>query len=81
MLVQHLAGSGTLVDEAVATQRFWDMNLKLSYDFRLFGHSTLQVNAGIQNIFNAYQSDFDRGPLRDSGYIYGPMMPRVSLPD
>lgn len=37
---------------------------------------TMQVNAGVHNIFNAYQSDFDRGAKRDSGYIYGPGMPR-----
>ena len=28
------------------------------------------------NIFNSYQKDFDTGYLRDSGYIYGPSMPR-----
>ena len=33
-------------------------------------------NAGIQNIFNAYQDDFDKGADRDSGYIYGPSLPR-----
>lgn len=30
----------------------------------------------MQNIFNSYQSDFDKGYQRDSGYIYGPTMPR-----
>ena len=25
---------------------------------------------------NDYQKDFDKGENRDSGYIYGPMMPR-----
>ena len=39
-------------------------------------YSTLTLSAGIQNIFNSYQRDFDQGPDRDSGYIYGPMMPR-----
>ena len=52
------------------------MNLKISYDFSLYKFITLQLNAGIQNIFNAYQRDFDRGKERDSGYIYGPSMPR-----
>lgn len=28
------------------------------------------------NIFNSYQKDFDQGPDRDSGYIYGPALPR-----
>ena len=36
----------------------------------------LQVNAGIQNIFDSYQDDFDKGAHRDAGYIYGPGIPR-----
>ena len=36
----------------------------------------LQLNAGVQNIFNSYQKDFDKGASRDSGYIYGPGAPR-----
>lgn len=76
MLVQHLAGSGTDVDVAVTTPDFFDLNLKVAYDFRIFNYVTLQLNAGVQNIFNAYQKDFDQGALRDSGYIYGPMLPR-----
>ena len=76
MLVQHLAGSGTTVDVAVDTPRFFDAGLKVSYDFRVYNHVTLQLNAGIHNIFNSYQKDFDQGYLRDSGYIYGPTMPR-----
>lgn len=31
---------------------------------------------GVKNIFDAYQSDFDKGEARDSGYVYGPLMPR-----
>ena len=52
------------------------MNLKISYDFSLYKFITLQLNAGVQNIFNAYQRDFDQGKERDSGYIYGSSMPR-----
>ena len=76
MLVQHLEGSGTPIDEAVNTPDFLDASFKVSYDFALFNHASIQLNAGIQNIFNAYQNDFDQGHLRDSGYMYGPMMPR-----
>jgi outer membrane receptor for ferrienterochelin and colicins len=28
------------------------------------------------NLFNSLQKDFDTGADRDSGYMYGPMMPR-----
>ena len=75
MIVQHMKGY-IPKDIAVTTPDFFDMNLKISYDFSLYKFITLQLNAGIQNIFNAYQRDFDRGKERDSGYIYGPSMPR-----
>lgn len=75
MLVQHLAGV-VEQDEAVTTPAFFDMNLKVSYDFSLYKSTVLQVNAGIENIFNAYQKDFDQGKERDSAYIYGPALPR-----
>lgn len=76
MLVQHMAGSGSTIDTAVTTPTFFDMNLRLSYDIRIHNQITLQINGGVQNLFNAYQKDFDRGPERDSGYIYGPSLPR-----
>lgn len=75
MLVQHMAGY-IAKDVAVTTPDFFDMTAKVSYDFSLYKTITLQVNAGVQNIFNAYQKDFDQGKERDSGYIYGPSMPR-----
>jgi len=75
MLVQHLAG---YIDQdmAVKTSRFFDMNLKLAYEFPLYKLSKLEISAGVQNIFNAYQDDFDKGKDRDAGYIYGPSLPR-----
>ena len=76
MLVQHLQGSGTTIDKAVTTPQFFDANLKLSYEFKIYKDVCLDLNGGIMNIFNAYQRDFDKGYLRDSGYIYGPTLPR-----
>lgn len=75
MLVQHKAGY-IAEDRAEKTRDFFDMGIKASYDFRIYKSTLLQVNAGVQNLFNAYQKDFDKGPERDSGYIYGPAMPR-----
>ena len=46
------------------------------YDWRIYRDVTLQLYGGVQNLFNAYQRDFDRGVERDSGYIYGPSLPR-----
>ena len=76
MLVQHMAGSGVDRDVAVTTPTFCDMNLRLAYDLRIYKEITLQLYGGVQNIFNAYQKDFDQGAERDSGYVYGPSMPR-----
>ncbi|MEG1587418.1 MAG: TonB-dependent receptor [Bacteroidales bacterium] len=75
MLVPHMAGY-IEEDVAVRTKDFFDLNIKATYDFALFKESTLQLSAGVQNIFNSYQSDFDKGKNRDSGYIYGPGLPR-----
>ena len=75
MLVEHHAG----YIEANRTERtrgFMDLNIKAAYDFDMYSHIKLQLNAGIQNFLNAYQNDFDQGADRDSGYIYGPATPR-----
>ena len=75
MLVQHMAGY-IPEDREETTPDFFDMNLKLAYDIPLFRTVTLQVNGGVQNLFNAFQSDFDKGGDRDAGYVYGPGSPR-----
>ncbi len=64
-------------DEMKHTQDFFDFNTKLSYTFILRKHMKLQLNAGVQNIFNAFQPDLDKGTYRDSGYFYGPTQPRT----
>jgi outer membrane receptor for ferrienterochelin and colicins len=75
MLVQHFAGYIS-EDIEVKTPDFFDLNIKLSYDFKLDASAKLQINGGVQNIFNNYQNDFDKGTFRDSKYIYGPTLPR-----
>ena len=76
MLVQPMTGSGVAQDVAVTTPAFCDVNLRLAYDLPLCKEIVLQLHGGVQNLFNAYQRDFDRGVERDSGYIYGPSLPR-----
>ena len=75
MLIEHHAG---MIDRntTVKTSPFWDMGFKAAYDFRIYNSFNLQLNAGIQNIFNSFQKDFDSGADRDSGYMYGPTLPR-----
>ena len=82
MYVEHYAGGmlpdgSTLMEDRIErTKSFFDLGLKLSYDFKVWKTIGLQVNAGVRNILNSYQNDFDRGANRDSGYIYGPSLPR-----
>ena len=75
MLVEHNAGVID-VNRTEESDPFMDMGLKATYDFNIYKHINLQVNLGVQNIFDAYQKDFDLGPNRDSSYIYGPGVPR-----
>lgn len=75
MLVQHFAGY-VEEDREVWTPQFVDVNMKLAYDINLNGKTKLQLNGGVQNIFNSYQTDFDEGADRDAGYMYGPSLPR-----
>ena len=58
------------------TPAFFEMGCRLSYNFPIYNVYTMQIYAGVQNMFNAFQDDFDKGPARDSAYIYGPGMPR-----
>lgn len=76
MLVQHLVGSGTDIDKAITTPTFFDASAKLVYTLKLYNRINLDFSAGVSNIFNSYQKDFDLGSKRDSGYIYGPALPR-----
>ena len=75
MLVEHHAGM-LESNVTVETRDFWDMGFKAAYDFKVYRSFSLQMNAGVQNMFNSFQNDFDSGADRDSGYIYGPTLPR-----
>ena len=76
MYVPHLMSevNGT-ADVLVKSPTFFELGAKLAYDIDFTG-ICLQFNVGVQNIFNSYQNDFDKGASRDSGYIYGPGTPR-----
>ncbi|MFI8380114.1 TonB-dependent receptor domain-containing protein [Leeuwenhoekiella sp. NPDC079379] len=59
------------------TPSFMDVTSKITYHFDLADNLHLELSGGVQNVFNSYQNDFDRGALRDSNYIYGPNRPRT----
>lgn len=76
-LPEEYVGQYISKDEMVHTPDFFDLNVKLNYTFVLNDHVKLQLNGGVQNIFNAFQKDLDKGGYRDSGYFYGPTQPRT----
>lgn len=79
MDILHLASEGNLTkDVYFKSPSFTEIGIKSSYKFNLKTIKTnLEVLGGIKNIFNAYQTDFDKGKERDSNYIYGPATPRT----
>lgn len=78
MLTPHFAGAeGVTKDETVKTKSFFDTTIKLSYFFNVNSTNKIEINGGIQNMFNQIQKDYDKGPNRDSEYIYGPSLPRT----
>ena len=81
MLVQHNAYTDIFGvehgDDEVLTKSFWDFGFKLGYTFSLSKLLKLEINVGIKNILDSYQSDLDLGAGRDSAYIYGPALPRT----
>lgn len=76
MLVPHFAGY-IAQDKLQKSEEFFDAGIKASYDFMLNKGLGLQLSTGVKNLFNSYQVDFDKGENRDSGYIYGPSLPRT----
>lgn len=76
MLVQHYAGY-VPEDEEILSPTFFEMGIKLSKEFHLYKHYTLELNGGVKNLFNQFQRDLDKGMDRDASYIYGPALPRT----
>jgi len=76
MLVQHYAGY-VAEDEEVETRGFCELGIKLSKEFHLYKHYTLELSGGVKNVLNQFQPDLDKDMDRDAAYIYGPALPRT----
>lgn len=76
MDVPHMIDPDTERTVIKRTPDFFENNIKAAYDFDI-KDNCIQIYTGVQNIFNAYQKDFDRGALRDANYIYGPTRPKT----
>ena len=75
MLIPHEAGF-IEKNRTDKSSSFFDLNWRIAYEIPLYKGTDIEFNAGVQNIFNAYQKDFDKGKDRASAYVYGPMLPR-----
>ncbi len=80
MTLLHVAGAPELPikDTYLTTNPFADVSVRLAYSFTSSHLDTdLELFAGVKNILNSYQRDFDTGKNRDSNFIYGPSAPRT----
>ena len=79
MNVPHFVGApGVEKDELVQTSQFMELNFKVDYQLPVWKNLIMTtLGAGVQNLTNAFQNDFDTGPSRDSNYMYGPVRPRT----
>ncbi len=66
-------------EELKQSKAFLTVDLQVSYEIDLNKNhqAELEIYAGVKNIFNQYQNDFDKGVFRDAGYVYGPRQPRI----
>jgi outer membrane receptor for ferrienterochelin and colicins len=80
MLVPHYAGY-IPEDRLQKTPKFVVYNLVFSRAFdlsRSAGNSSrMRWYVRVDNLFDTYQRDLDKGPLRDAGYFHGPMSMRA----
>lgn len=76
MIAPRVISDSGFID-LVDTESFLDMTTKVTYHFDLKDTFHVELSGGVQNLFDSYQDDFDRGAGRDSDFIYGPNRPRT----
>ncbi len=76
MEVPHFEG---FIDEdrLARSPWFFTVDAAVSRHFDVSETSRFTLTAGVKNIFDSFQKDLDRGPLRDADYVYGPRFPRT----
>lgn len=79
MLIPYFGPEAADMDAGELRQSkvFFDTGVKFHYDMKVSKSVTMEWFAGMKNIFNSYQGDFDKGADRDPSYIYGPSLPRT----
>jgi outer membrane receptor for ferrienterochelin and colicins len=76
MSLPHYAG-WIAEDRLETSPPNWSMDASLSRSFSIGSDAGLTLTLGGKNLTNTYQDDLDRGPQRDSGYVWGPRFPRT----
>ena len=71
MLVPHYAGY-IPNDVLENSKSFATFNFVVSRVFSITDRVRMRLFLNTGNVTDSYQPDLDRGPLRDSGYVYGP---------
>jgi len=78
MLVPHFAGApNQLTDEIISSETCNNISIRIERNTEWLKNSESSVFAGVKNVLNSYQSNFDIGKNRDSGFVYGPALPRT----
>lgn len=79
MKLVHFGGAPEQKNDAyIESSAFTNLSVKLGYKLYLKNiKNGIELYAGIKNIANEFQSDFDTEKNRDSNYIYGPSIPRT----
>lgn len=77
MDVHRSTDADTEEGEIRTSDDFFVMDIGVSKAFILRNDMVLTLRAGVNNLFDEYQDDFDTGANRDVGYVYGPRMPRT----
>lgn len=75
MKAPHYAGY-VAEDRLETTSPFLLVDLAISRTIKVGEGPRLVIGLSARNVTDAYQGDLDRGPLRDSAYVYGPRFPR-----
>ncbi len=78
MLVPYFGPAIAMPEEGMLrkSKQFFELGLGAQRNI-ILANAEVQLMAGVKNLLNAYQSDFDRGIDRDPGYMYGPTLPRT----
>jgi outer membrane receptor for ferrienterochelin and colicins len=83
MRVPHYEGNvprdaqGDPIPQLERSPWFFVWDASVSYRWTPLPGLTLEPHLAIRNILDSFQADFDTGPDRDAGYVYGPRLPRA----